>query len=278
MSTATLEATSAQLESIKADKHLYNQNKIAEAEALAAEALRMANEAKLAAARLAEVKKTLSMFSSKLEKAEQSVQKDIKIVKEEPAAPVVEEPAIADPPAEEVVTKSLVTEEVVKDVEEKPAAPVEAPKEAVPAAPAVAPVAAPVAVYQPDIVEEFLDGLGVDKMCGVDDETLGFKDKPAPAAAAKPEVFVNPTRIPVQALTAEDMLRPTSEKEEEANEARKAIGEATVQYQRMLVNEDFNDPFGVDHDDLVLCGKIADVCEPPEYEDEDDFEVNDLVQ
>eukprot|EP00531_Pseudo-nitzschia_arenysensis_P004672 CAMPEP_0116145770 /NCGR_PEP_ID=MMETSP0329-20121206/16796_1 /TAXON_ID=697910 /ORGANISM="Pseudo-nitzschia arenysensis, Strain B593" /LENGTH=278 /DNA_ID=CAMNT_0003641449 /DNA_START=111 /DNA_END=947 /DNA_ORIENTATION=+ len=278
MSTATLEATSAQLESIKADKHLYNQNKIAEAEALAAEALRMANEAKLAAARLAEVKKTLSMFSSKLEKAEQSVQKDIKIVKEEPAAPVVEEPAIADPPAEEVVTKSLVTEEVVKVVEEKPAAPVEAPKEAVPAAPAVAPVAAPVAVYQPDIVEEFLDGLGVDKMCGVDDETLGFKDKPAPAAAAKPEVFVNPTRIPVQALTAEDMLRPTSEKEEEANEARKAIGEATVQYQRMLVNEDFNDPFGVDHDDLVLCGKIADVCEPPEYEDEDDFEVNDLVQ
>jgi len=278
MSTATLEATSAQLESIKADKHLYNQNKIAEAEALAAEALRMANEAKLAAARLAEVKKTLSMFSSKLEKAEQSVQKDIKIVKEEPAAPVVEEPAIADPPAEEVVTKSLVTEEVVKDVEEKPAAPVEAPKEAVPAAPAVAPVAAPVAVYQPDIVEEFLDGLGVDKMCGVDDETLGFKDKPAPAAAAKPEVFINPTRIPVKALTAEDMLRPTSEKEEEANEARKAIGEATVQYQRMLVNEDFNDPFGVDHDDLVLCGKIADVCEPPEYEDEDDFEVNDLVQ
>ena len=82
----------------------------------------------------------------------------------------------------------------------------------------------------------------------------------------------------MKALTAEDMLRPTSEKEEEANEARKAIGEATVQYQRMLVNEDFNDPFGVDHDDLVLCGKIADVCEPPEYEDEDDFEVNDLVQ
>ncbi len=262
MTTATIE-TSAQLESIKADKHLYNQNKIAEAEALAAEALRMANEAKLAAARLAEVKKTLSMFSSKLEKAEQSVLKDIKIVKEEPAAAVVEEPVVADPP---VVTKSLVSEEVVKVVE--------APKVAVPAAPA----AAPVAVYQPDIVEDFLDNIGVAKMCGIDDETLGFKDRPEPAPAPKPEVFVNPTRIQVKELSAEDMLRPTSEKEDDANNERMARGLETVQFQRVLVNEEFQDPFGVDHDDLVLCGKLADMCEPPEFEGEDDFEVNDIVQ
>lgn len=81
MTIATLEASMTRLENIKESKHLHNKNKIAEAEALAAEALRMANEAKLAAARLAEVKKTLSMFSSKLEKAEQSVQKDVEVVK-----------------------------------------------------------------------------------------------------------------------------------------------------------------------------------------------------
>merc|ERR1712238_426268 len=55
-----------------------NKNKIAEAEALATEALRMANEAKLAAGRLDEVKKTLSMFSKKLDRVEQTVQKEVK--------------------------------------------------------------------------------------------------------------------------------------------------------------------------------------------------------
>ena len=77
MTAATLDASLTRLESIKGKEQPYNKEKIAEAEALAAEALRMANEAKLAAGRLAEVKKTLSMFSNKLEKAEQSVQKDV---------------------------------------------------------------------------------------------------------------------------------------------------------------------------------------------------------
>lgn len=257
-----------------ADKQLYNQNKIAEAEALAAEALRMANEAKLAAARLAEVKKTLSMFSSKLEKAELSVQKDIKIEKTVEA--VVEAPAVVKPEPEAVETKSLITEEVA-EVAPAPVV-VEAPK--APVAP-VAAVAAPAPValpYKPDIVEEFLDGIGLDKACGVDDATLGFKDRPKPASAPKAEIFVNPTRIAVKKLSPEDLLREASEKEDEANTERVQRGQAAVQYQRILVNEEFNDPFGVDHDDLVLCGKIADTCEPPEYEDEGDYELNDLVQ
>lgn len=267
MSTETL---STPVAAPVADKQLYNQNKIAEAEALAAEALRMANEAKLAAARLAEVKKTLSMFSSKLEKAELSVLKDIKVEKAVEA--VVEAPAVAKP--EPVETKSLVTEEVA-EVEAPAPVVVEAPKAPVAAVAAPAPVAL---TYKPDIVEEFLDGIGLDKACGVDDATLGFKDKPKAAPAPKPEIFANPTRIPVKELSPEDLLREVSEKEAEANTERVQRGQAAVQYQRILVNEDFNDPFGVDHDDLVLCGKIADTCEPPEYEDEGDYELNDLVQ
>jgi len=50
MTASTLDASMIRLEGIKENKHLYNKSKIAEAEALAAEALRMANEAKLAAA------------------------------------------------------------------------------------------------------------------------------------------------------------------------------------------------------------------------------------
>ena len=200
MTTATLDASMTRLEDIKGNKHLYNKNKIAEAEALAAEALRMANEAKMAAARLAEVKKTLSMFSNKLEKAEQCVQKDLKVEKVATEEPVVEEPAVAetpkeetpaeeddlkaDPPSVDVVTKSLVNDDVVKVVEVKPPAPVVAPAPVeAPKAPAAveAPVATPAPVvvpYKHDIVEDFLDGIGVDKMCGVDDETLGFTDRP----------------------------------------------------------------------------------------------------
>lgn len=77
MTTSTLDASMVRLEGIKENKHKYNKKKIAEAEALAAEALRMANEAKLAAARLAEVKKTLSLFSKKLENVERTVQKEL---------------------------------------------------------------------------------------------------------------------------------------------------------------------------------------------------------
>jgi len=284
MSTATLDASMTRLEDIKGNKQLYNKNKIAEAEALAAEALRMANEAKMAAARLAEVKKTLAMFSSKLDKAEQSVQKDIKVAKA-----VVVEHAVVEAPKEEVPaeedefkadppSKTLVNDDVVKVVEvEQPApAPVEAPKAPVVEAPVTTP--APVVVpYQSDIVEDFLDGIGVDKICGVDDQTLGFTDRIAPRTAPVEQVpFVNPTRIAVKKLSAEDMVHPVSLQEETANRVRKDMGAATVQYQRQLVNEDFNDPFGVDHDDLVLCGKLADVCEPQEYDDAV-YEENDII-
>merc|ERR1712232_1064070 len=31
-----------------------------------------------------------------------------------------------------------------------------------------------------DIIENLLDSLGVDKMCGVDDKTLGLTDRPVP--------------------------------------------------------------------------------------------------
>lgn len=290
MSTSTLDASMTRLEDIKGNKQLYNKNKIAEAEALAAEALRMANEAKMAAARLAEVKKTLAMFSSKLDKAEQSVQKDIKVAKA-----VVVEPAVVEAPKEEVPveedefkadppSKTLVKDDVVKVVEvEQPApapveapAPVKAPKAPVVEAPVTTP--APVVVpYQSDIVEDFLDGIGVDKICGVDDQTLGFTDRIAARTAPVEQVpFVNPTRIAVKKLSAEDMVHPVSPQEETANRVRKEMGLATVQYQRQLVNEDFNDPFGVDHDDLVLCGKLADVCEPEEYDDAV-YEENDIV-
>jgi len=317
------------LENIKGNKHLYNKNKIAEAEALAAEALRMANEAKMAAARLAEVKRTLSMFSNKLEKAEQSVQKDVKVVvvpvvKKELAADkaeevvekvvavekvvekvvVVETPAEApaeeapaqeekqaevpaqeekpaendksDPPTSsyDVVTKSLVNDDVVKVVEIKQPSPVTstkvlppAPKEPVAIRETPAPVVA-VEKYQHDIVEDFLDGLGVDRMCGIDDKTLGFSDR-VEQVAPKPRIFENPTRIELKTVTNEQLLHLTSFQEDEAGRQRQMLDLPRKQFQRSQVNEEFADPFGVDHDDLVLCGKIADLCEPVSFDDGD---------
>lgn len=322
MSSASLDASLTRLENIKGNKQTYNKNKIAEAEALAAEALRMANEAKLAAARLAEVKKTLSMFSNKLEKAEQSVQKgEVKTVlvekkvpaeapqketpekvdapvevaavekqPEEKTAPVEEEAApaeeVAAPVKEEtsaVVSKTLVNDDVVKVVEVKQPKKVvvEEPKEncvaAVETPAPVVPVETPApvvpATYNHDIVENFLDHLGVDKMCGVDDETLGFTDRPAPPPAPKaPEIFENPTKVVVKSLSGEEFLRQESPQEILAASQRKAHALEVKSFQRTQVNTDFADPFGVDHDELVLCGKIADLCEPPEFDDDDIYD------
>jgi len=311
MPSQTLDASMTRLENIKGNKHLYNKNKIAEAEALAAEALRMANEAKMAAARLAEVKKTLSMFSNKLEKAEQSVQKDIKTVpvvkKVVPAETVKEEPPAQQDPVEEapaaeatvekdavaaisaikletadifsneiptvptaptaVVTKNLVNDDVVKVVEVKATAKA-APKD--PAIEAPAPI---VVKRDHDIVEDFLDGLGVDKMCGLDDTTLGFNDGVPAPPPSKPEIFENPTKMLYKTLSAEEMVHPSSTSEDFAAAQREARKLQTKYAQRSQSNTDFADPFGVDHDDLVLCGKIADLCEPPEF---DDDEINDI--
>lgn len=308
MASATLDASMTRLENIQNQKHLYNKNKIAEAEALAAEALRMAHEAKLAAARLAEVKKTLSMFSNKLEKAEQSVQKDVNakatpvVVKEDviktaevvveesavaetPKVDVVEEAAAepvdedlkADPPSEEagVVSKNIVNGDVVKVVMAVPKVLPRARKEPVGARETRAP--APVVVQAPhqhDIVEDFLDGLGVDRMCGVDDKALGLTDRPAPPPA-KPEVFENPTRIVYKTLSNEEFLYGTSSNVDNAALERQNRKLPPKQFQRKSVNEEFNDPFGVDHDDLLLCGKIADLCEPEEFED-DVYDADDI--
>jgi len=336
------------LENIKGNKYLHNKNKIAEAEALAAEALRMANEAKMAAARLAEVKKTLSMFSSKLEKAELSVQNDVKAkvvpvvakesptettesvieepasvetpdkeavkdvdgveapveeapveeapveeapVEEAPASKIVENPTIKedkvkgfkdDPPTAtfQYVSKNLVNDDVVKVFEYKQPYHVtsteevtKAPKGPVDTRETPAPFVAEV-TYQHDIVEDFLDNLGVDKMCGVDDRSLGFTDRqppPTPFKAPAPKIFENPTRIQYKYLNHEEFLHGSSLKETFADLQRQKLQLPPKQFQRALVNEEFADPFGVDHDDLVLCGKIADVCEPPDFEDGDEY-------
>ena len=280
MSSASLDASLMRLDNIKESKQTVNKNKIAEAEALAAEALRMANEAKLAAARLAEVKKTLSMFSNKLEKAEQSVQKDVKSVEpveeapveeapveEAPveATPVEEAPAVDETPEDSptaVVSKNLVNDDVVKVVEVKKPANIvieDTKKEIVAASEAPAPIVP--ATYESDIVEDFLDKMGVDKMCGFDNDALGFTDRPK--VEPKPQVFENPTKVVYKSLSTENFLHKVSAKELAAAGQRSSKGE----YQRSQVNTDFADPFGVDHDDLVLCGKLADTCEPPEYDE-----------
>ena len=482
MTATTLDDSMIRLQSIKSNKHLYNKSKIAEAEALADEALRMAGEAKLAAARLAEVKKTLSMFSRKLEKVERTVQREVKkpksiviqpIVRKEPVvvvkapvkvveAPVkVEEPVVVETPVVEAVRKETVVEapEVVVEVKEVPTkkqepveettAVVEGPvnetvvvEEAVeeptmedapifvagasqpdpfednhyfvdnrvvkvaetgnqkvsrdaPAArqrmtaplptvvsdvsesipqgsqkdfiegaldsfgvdkmcgvdddalgyvvpdivvpahfkqfePALAPItqikqptsrsspqapptpnnacpfeqngayhaaSAPMVMQQvqnqsmqqvqnqsqivvedndKDIIEDFLDSLGVDKMCGVDDGTLGFTDRPElppPPPPTPPPVFENPTRVAYKELNTEESLHSVSWKDKLAAQERKQRNLEPKTFQRAPVNGDFADPFGVDHDDLVFCGKLADLCEPPEFDDYEEYVV-----
>ena len=149
----------------------------AEADALGAEALRLANEAKLASARLTEVKKTLALFSSKLEKAEQGV-----LTAEEN-----EEMDVDLTPT--VVTRSAVEDcNVVEEVEtptlfgsassvETPDS-FEAPKLTASEVNALRNyVGVP---YKKGVVEGFFDGIGLDKACGVDDETLGLVPKPVP--------------------------------------------------------------------------------------------------
>lgn len=469
MTATTLDDSMIRLQSIKSNKHLYNKSKIAEAEALADEALRMAGEAKLAAARLAEVKKTLSMFSRKLEKVERTVQREVykpksiviqPIVRKEPVkvveAPVkVEEPVVVETPVVEAVKKETVVEapEVVVEVKEVPTkkqepveetaavveepvnetvvveeaveeptmedapifvagasqpdpfednhstfvarasqpdpfednhyfvdncvvkvaetgnqkvsrdAPAESQKDFIEGAldsfgvdkmcgvdddalgynvpdivvpahfkqfePALAPItqikqptsrsspqapstpnacpfeqngayhaaSAPMVMQQvqnqsmqqvqnqsqivvedndKDIIEDFLDSLGVDKMCGVDDGTLGFTDRPElppPPPPTPPPVFENPTRVAYKELNTEESLHSVSWKDKLAAQERKQRNLQPKTFQRAPVNGDFADPFGVDHDDLVFCGKLADLCEPPEFDDYEEYVV-----
>jgi len=113
--------------------------------------------------------------------------------------------------------------------------------------------------YDKDIIEEFLDSLGVDEICGVDDNTLGFIDRP------------DSPRSPLEMKTSfapRDMMDSTSWKEQIANTQRKERHFRPKTYQRSPVSGDYGDPFGVDHDDLIFCGKVADLCEPPDLDDE----------
>jgi len=321
----------ARLEDIQDKQHMFNQNKIEEAEALAAEALRMANEAKIAAARLAEVKKTLAMFSSKLEKAEQTVAKDVK------AVPIVlaessKEVVAVDAPVVEKTPEETVTEKVAAVVEETPKAEVavEPPKKAVtedvvavdapvvesskeetpaveekspvvetveapapeqvdpPSAPkkevefkeaadsvVAAPVPAPIVLppHEENMFENLLDAMGVGRMCGVDDETLGLMDTRVKEEEESKEIFENPTRMTYDAqkkLDYEEFLYSESTKAAIADHQRSLTGSRKKLYQRTHTNNDFPDPFGVDHDDLVMCGKLADACEP-QYLDNGDI-------
>merc|ERR1740117_1021240 len=127
-----------------------------------------------------------------------------------------------------------------------------------------------------DIIEDFLDSLGVDKMCGVDDGTLGFTDRPElppPPPPTPPPVFEDPTRVAYKELNTEESLHSVSWKDKLAAQERKQRNLQPKTFQRAPVNGDFADPFGVDHDDLVFCGKLADLCEPPEFDDYEEYVV-----
>merc|ERR1712161_85725 len=121
--------------------------------------------------------------------------------------------------------------------------------------------------YDKDIIEEFLDSIGVDEICGVDDQTLGFVDRSDSPRSPPPKQFLFEMKTP---LAPKDMLQSTSWKQQIANTQRKEQNLRQT-YQRSPlspVSGDYGDPFGVDHDDLVFCGKVADLCEPPDLEDE----------
>jgi hypothetical protein len=325
----------------------FHSDKIAEAEALAAEALRMANEAKRAAERLAEVKKTLAMFSKKLDRVEKVVvvQKASKLEDDEATpfeadkaavvakkaedAPVkeekkpVEEPTEKElpPPVEEeeeefvpppppaVVERAAPAPIAVIEVEEEEKDVFEAAldqlgvdkmcgvddealakahakelgikapvvvKKAAPAPKKVAPVVARVTAPKAetriialtdddgkDFFEKTLDSWGVDRLCGVDDVTLGFADSyPDVPPPPTPEPFENPTRIEYKEIAPLEIVHSESLKEQKSKEIREQLHMPRKIYQRAPTNYEFADPFGVDHDDFVMCGRLADLCEP----------------
>lgn len=133
-----------------------------------------------------------------------------------------------------------------------------------------------------DIIEDLLDSLGVDKMCGIDDKSLGLSDRPIPPPPppAEPEApFVNPTRVEynLSVNNVEVLMQSTSWKEQVASMQRKEQNLPPKRYQRSAVNSNFTDPFGVDHDDLVFCGAIADVCDVPDFEEDEYVAENEFV-
>jgi len=121
-----------------------------------------------------------------------------------------------------------------------------------------------------DIIEDFLDALGMDKACGLDDETLGFTDRPVPPpAVVEPEPIANPTRDNYSPpLSRGDVFLNSPSFQQEVAARRRQQKLSPRNTQLAAANQDFVDPFGADHDDLAFCGKLADVCEPPAYQDE----------
>merc|ERR1711865_947215 len=110
-----------------------------------------------------------------------------------------------------------------------------------------------------DVIEDLLDSLGIDKMCGVDDTTLGFVDRPVPPPPPPPPPpkpsppFENPTRVELKnSVDPNDVVHSISLKEKIAATQRNERNLAPRTFQRAPVNSDFSDPFGVDHDDLVF--------------------------
>merc|ERR1719162_686045 len=94
------------------------------------------------------------------------------------------------------------------------------------------------------------------------EKELKFREEVRP-----PKQFLFEMKTP---LAPKDMLQSTSWKQQIANTQRKEKNLRQT-YQRSPlspVSGDYGDPFGVDHDDLVFCGKVADLCEPPDLEDE----------
>merc|ERR1712238_296225 len=64
--------------------------------------------------------------------------------------------------------------------------------------------------YDKDIIEEFLDSIGVDEICGVDDQTLGFVDRSDSPRSPPPKQFLFEMKTP---LAPKDMLQSTSWKQ-----------------------------------------------------------------
>ncbi|KAL3933593.1 MAG: hypothetical protein SGARI_003671, partial [Bacillariaceae sp.] len=239
-----------------------NFDKIAEAEALAAEALRMANEAKRAAERLAEVKKTLAMFSKKLDTVEKVVivksKDETSVVAPKPESPrmkrveePVEEKSTPPPPAED---ESTIPPPPADDEYVPPPPPVEEAAAVVVQKKSVAfkeetPVVTEEMIVEKDMFEAALDQWGVDKMCGVDDEAiaqyqaeeLGLtaptpvekKETPAPKKEEPAEVPSKARSVSLEPPAA-DLVAANTEGKPEETEAQLAVIEDDGEHKDLI--------------------------------------------
>jgi hypothetical protein len=121
-----------------------------------------------------------------------------------------------------------------------------------------------------DMLEAALDSIGLDKFCGIDDVALGFalpkiEAPPEPVVVLTP-LFENPTKItydvPTETIIPDEIVRSESWHGKLSKKAREERQLPQKYQQKSPTNNDFRDPFGVDHDALAFCGAIADVCEP----------------